>query len=70
MDPKSVFGIARLFFFALPKKKLEMVGIGNEGGAVSCSVPSWLFSFAPTLWAVEKPDPWQGCHLHGVVPGW
>ena len=68
MDPKSVFGIVRLFLTA--QKKLEMAGAGNEGGAVSCSVPSWLFSIARTLWAVETPDPWQSCHLHGVVPGW
>ena len=35
---------------------------------ISCSVPSWLFSFARTLWAVEKPDPWQSCRLLEPLP--
>ena len=29
----------------------------------SCSVPSWLSSFVPTIWAAEQPDSWQCCRL-------
>ena len=35
---------------------------------ISCSVPSWLFSLAPTTSAVEKVDPWQRCRLLEPLP--
>ena len=35
---------------------------------VNCSVPFWQFSLAPSLWAVEQPDPWQSCRLLEPLP--
>ena len=67
MDPKSDLGMARC---SRPAKKmgLEVAGLAMRVVLISCSVPSWLFSLAPTLWAVEKPDPWESCRLLEPLP--
>ena len=35
---------------------------------ISCSVPSWLPSLAPSIRVVEQPDPWQSCRLLEPLP--
>ena len=48
--------------FDLPKVRLEMAGIGNEGSAyqLQCAI----LDVHPTILAVENLDPWQSCrHL-------
>ena len=56
-------GSARPFFSTSQKLVWRWPGLALGVVLISCSVPSWLFSLAPVLWAVEKPDPWQSCRL-------
>ena len=67
-EPKRAFGMAEVFL-DLPKIRLEMAGIGNEGGACQllCAILA-RFSLAPAIWAVEQPDPWQSCRLLEPLP--
>ena len=42
-------------------------GLAMRAVLLSWSGPSRLFSLARTLWAVEKPDPWQSSRLLGPL---
>ena len=70
MDPLPQKWARQGPIFSRPvKSKVGEGGIGKRGVVLtSCSVPSWLCSLAPTLWAVEKPDPVQSCRLLEPLP--
>ena len=51
MDPGSWFGMA--IFRRAKNKGGDWLGLAMRVTLISCSVPSWLFSLAPTLWASE-----------------
>ena len=67
-DLQISLGTRYQLFFGRKTPGLEMAGTGNEGNRYQLQCAISAVQPGPSLWAVEKRDPWQSCRLLKPLP--